>query len=265
MRYRSTILAAVFLTILDTASGTAQSAAPTRSIFQETAFIGRSIATGFTAPLEWSTGDWLRVGGGIAALATLSLTDGAVRDASRRNRSSFGDDVARNVKPFGRMGSAIIVGGFLASGIVLDDSRARAVAIDAVAATLLTSALIIPALQHSIGRSRPWRHEGTHAFAPFGGGHSFPSGHAGQAFSVAAVIAHHYDAAWVDAVAYGGAGLVAASRVYHDAHHLSDVVASALIATVVGRAVVHMGAAERSAAAVRPAVDVRTVGFTVTF
>jgi membrane-associated phospholipid phosphatase len=242
-----------------------QVAEPTRSIWQETAFIGRAIGTGLTTPLDWTSRDWLRLGGGVAALAILSAGDETVRDFARRNQGSVGDDVAREVKPYGRIGSAAVVGLFLAGGLVLDDGRARAVAIDAVAASLLTSAIVVPALQQAIGRSRPWRNEGTHTFRPFQGGHSFPSGHSAQAFVVATVIAQHYDAAWVDAVAYTGAGLVAASRIYHDAHHLSDVVASALIATIIGRAVVRQGEDERRSVVLQPTVVGRAAGVAVMF
>lgn len=264
MRLLPLVLSATCLAMPANA-GAAQAPAATRSVLHESAFVGRTVVRGITAPLTWSTRDWMRVGGGIAALATLSLADGAARDVARRNQGRTGDAVARALKPFGRAGSAAVVGAFLAGGLVLDDDRARAVAIDAIASTLVTSALVIPALQESVGRSRPWREEGSHEFRPFGGGRSFPSGHAGQAFAVATVIAQHYDAIWVDALAYGGAGLVAASRIYHDAHHLSDVTASALIAMMVGRTVVRSGLLERNAASLRPAVGPGTIGLTFTF
>ncbi|MGH7501538.1 MAG: phosphatase PAP2 family protein [Longimicrobiales bacterium] len=246
-------------------STAAQVTERTGSIWQETTFIGRTVGAGLVAPLDWSAHDWLRVGGGAAALGVLSLADGEVRDFARRNRGALADDVAREAKPYGRIGSAAVVGLFLGGGLVLNDARARAVAIDALAASVLTSAFVVPAFQAASGRSRPWHDEGTHAFHPFKGRHSFPSGHTAQAFVVATVIAQHYDASWVDAAAYTGAGLVAASRIYHDAHHLSDVVTSAVIATAIGRWVVRRGSAERGSILVQPAVVGRTAGIAISF
>ena len=43
------------------------------------------------------------------------------------------------------------------------------------------------------------------------------------------MIAAHYDSPWVDATAYGIAGLVAVARIRLDAHLASDVVAGGLI------------------------------------
>jgi membrane-associated phospholipid phosphatase len=257
-------MTAFVLTAVGTIHAAGQTGAPTRSVVEESAFVGRTVVDGLLSPLEWKGRDWLRFGGSVAALATISLADGTVRDLARRNQGSTGDELARVVKPFGRAGSAIIVGAFLTGGLVLDDARARATAIDAIAASVLTSALIVPMLQSTIGRSRPWRDDGVYAFKPFGGGHSFPSGHAGQAFAIATVIAEHYDGGWIDAVAYGGATLVAASRVYHDAHYLSDVAASAVIATLVGRTIVKHGLSERSVP-IQPAVGIGTIGFKVAF
>jgi membrane-associated phospholipid phosphatase len=56
------------------------------------------------------------------------------------------------------------------------------------------------------------------------GNGSFPSGHTIAAFSVATVIARRYgNHRWIPYVAYGGAALVAFSRLSLSAHFLSDV------------------------------------------
>src|SRR5262249_33889020 len=53
---------------------------------------------------------------------------------------------------------------------------------------------------------------------------SFPSGHSIAAFSVATVIARRYrNHRWVPYVAYGGAALIAFSRVSGSSHYVSDV------------------------------------------
>jgi membrane-associated phospholipid phosphatase len=52
------------------------------------------------------------------------------------------------------------------------------------------------------------------------------------------VISSHYDETWVSVLSYSTAGLVGVARMYHDAHFASDVVASAVIGTYIGKAVV---------------------------
>lgn len=66
---------------------------------------------------------------------------------------------------------------------------------------------------------------------------SFPSGHTSNAFAVATVVARHYGA-WGGVPAYAVATAVGASRLAGADHHLSDVVAGAVLGFVTGRAVV---------------------------
>jgi membrane-associated phospholipid phosphatase len=226
-------------------------------------FIGRSLVLGVTAPVRSSGRDWLALGVGAAGIAVLSTLDGEVRDIARRNHGEFADAVARGVKPFGQLGSGAVLAGFLAAGVVLGDARALGTAVDGISGTILASALLVPALQSMTGRARPWRGEGEYSFHAFSGRHSLPSGHAAQAFVVASVIAEHYDAAWVDIAAWSAASLVALSRIYHDAHHFSDVTAGALIGGAIGRALVRADENGRRPGAVQPSAGFGTVGLTI--
>jgi len=140
--------------------------------------------------------------------------------------------------------------------------------VDGLAASLLASGIITPALKFTIGRARPDAEQGAHSFSPFQGSASLPSGHATQAFAVASVIAGHYRSWWVWTVAYGTAGLVGFSRVYHDVHWTSDVLAGAFIGTAVGWSVVKLnrGEAPREGTpriSVAPVVGRRAYGLTV--
>ena len=63
---------------------------------------------------------------------------------------------------------------------------------------------------------------------------------------MASVIANHYDETWVSYSSYTVAGLVGVARIYHDAHFASDVLAGALIGTLVGKSVVARNKTMRS-------------------
>ncbi len=73
----------------------------------------------------------------------------------------------------------------------------------------------------------------------FGNSGSFPSGHATAAFSIASVFADRYRRRrWVPWVAYGGATVIALSRIPVQAHFPSDVFVGATLGYAVGHFVV---------------------------
>ncbi|MCI0436409.1 MAG: phosphatase PAP2 family protein [Gemmatimonadetes bacterium] len=247
-----------------TSGAVAQVPPERRSLTGDAARAASTFASGVSAPLDWPAGTWSRIGAAAMGLAVLSSIDGEVRDMARRNQGAFLDDVARSVKPFGRELAAGTLTAFLLAGVVGGHEHARMVAFDGIAATALVSGLLVPALQAVTGRSRPWHGRGEHAFEPFSGRHSLPSGHAAQAFVTAAVVAAHHESVWVDVTAYALASAVGLSRMYHDAHHLTDVVAAAAIGTAAGRAVVRHGVALRGGRVV-PDVGAGGIGIALRF
>jgi membrane-associated phospholipid phosphatase len=116
--------------------------------------------------------------------------------------------------------------------------EAMNVAVDGLLASAIASGVVAPVSKFVVGRARPTAEEGPDHFAPFSGDASFPSGHATQAFAVASVVAAHDGRLWVSVVSYGLAGSVGLARVYQDSHWTSDVLAGAILGTVVGNAVV---------------------------
>lgn len=74
---------------------------------------------------------------------------------------------------------------------------------------------------------------------------SFPSAHTAAAFAAASVLAAHSGGAdavaprWLGPVAYSGAGIAGLSRLYHEEHWLTDVLAGAILGTVAGIVIVH--------------------------
>lgn len=210
------------------------------------------------SPGHWDRRDWLLAGGLTSLVAASSALDDQIRVESQENRTRSLNAAARNVQRFGAEGSFVVIGLLEGYGWLAKDARARAVAMDSLTASIIAAGLVTPALKWSIGRVRPNHASRVFEFRPFSGNQSFPSGHSTQAFAVASVIAAHYDQWWVKGLSYGVAGLVGYSRIEQNAHFASDVVAGAIIGTIVGRAVVHRHApamARPSAFVVSPYFD----------
>ena len=189
------------------------------------------------------------VAGAVVASAAL---DESTRDVARANTTVTGDDLAEITGPFGGRYSDRVMAGFLVVGLASGNERAKAVAFDSFVSSLVASKIVTPVLKQVVHRGRPNESDG--AFE-FDGGSWFPSNHATQAFAVASVVAAHYDSVWIDSAAYGLATLVGASRVYHDAHWLSDVVAGAAIGTATGRLIVRTNQRSRATWTVSPIYD----------
>ncbi len=208
-----------------------------------------------SAPWRWDHADWrhFALDTGLV-IGSMALLDRRVADHFDEHHNDTKNDLPSTFEPFGAEYAAGVLGGFYLAGRLGDNPNAYAVAQDGFAASLITSALIVPALKLTFGRDRPSADTGAHRFAPFGGGSSFPSGHTAEAFTLAATIAEHYDAAWVDWTAYGAATLVGYARMEHRAHFLSDVMAGALIGVSVAKAVVGRHTATGHRVHIGPAV-----------
>jgi hypothetical protein len=241
-------------------SASAGEPGPTFSLFPQ---LKRDAAHIAAAPLRWEGSDWAKFGLGVAAVGGAVLLDEDLRHAVDRNSSGTLAGVAKAVAPFGAEYSFGALGTFYLAGRYWKDDRARAVAEDGLASSLIAAGVITPILKLTIGRRRPSQTQST--FTRGDGGSSFPSGHATQAFAVASVIAAHYDSPWIQAAAYGVAGLVGLSRMEQGAHYASDVLAGALIGIAVGKAVVRFHESERLRIAVVPSVSHRSfaLGFSL--
>lgn len=210
--------------------------------FDEAGALAAGDATGvLLAPLHWDGTDWLKFGGAAAAVvATGFLLDNRLHDASQRSRTTSRDDAAVTIQKFGAEYSFAILGGFAVVGLAAKDRGAMNVAVDGLLASAIASGIVAPMSKLAVGRARPNAGEGADSFAPFSSNASFPSGHTTQAFAVASVVAAHDGRLWVSVVSYGLAGSVGLARIEQDAHWASDVLAGAILGTVVGNAVVRV-------------------------
>jgi len=99
---------------------------------------------------------------------------------------------------------------------------------------LINSAIVIGAVKSITLRARPDAGDERSEF--FVGGRSFPSGHAGNVWSFATVVASEYsDKPVVQVVAYGAAGLISVARFTAQRHYLSDILIGSAIGFGVGR------------------------------
>jgi membrane-associated phospholipid phosphatase len=193
-----------------------------------------------TGPARWEARDWQGFSWALAGVVgSAVLLDRPLRDAAERNRTPGRDRFADRLGSLGTVGAAGIVGGLYLYGAVKDDRDARRMALDGLTASIIASGLITPVTKWVVGRGRPEDTRDPASFRPF---HrpdpGFPSNHTVEAFAVASVISAHCDSPWAGGLAYGLAGLVGLSRIQLNQHYASDVVAGALLGTVVGRAVV---------------------------
>ncbi|HET9131838.1 MAG TPA: phosphatase PAP2 family protein [Terriglobia bacterium] len=99
---------------------------------------------------------------------------------------------------------------------------------------VIDASIVTGVLKVAFNRERPDKPMGSGSF--WGGGNSFPSGHAAATWSFATVIARRYrDKPLVGISAYGVATAVSFARVGGLNHYPSDVLVGATIGTLVGR------------------------------
>lgn len=199
-----------------------------------------------TSPARWEETEWHTAGwASLAVVGTALVVDRPLRDEMRRH--SGNNSFITQVERFGSQYAAGVVGGFYVVGAFTGNNTAVQVAQDGIAASLIASGIVTPTIKLLAGRSRPRAGEDIYNFKPFSDANSsFPSGHTTEAFALASVIANHYDETWVTCASYSIAGLVGLARTYHQAHFASDVVAGAMIGTLVGKSVVSYNASLRN-------------------
>lgn len=193
----------------------------------------------FTAPAHWDGEQWLEVAEMVSAVGATATLDGNIQRSVQAHRTAGEDRFMTQWQEFGNYYAFGALAAFDAWGELDGDIKARNVAMDGIASSIIAGGLISPALKVVVGRERPSTTKSTYRFKPFSANASFPSGHATEAFAVAASIAENYPVWWVQGLVYGIAGLVGYARIEQNAHFASDVVAGSLIGWSVARGVVH--------------------------
>jgi membrane-associated phospholipid phosphatase len=157
---------------------------------------------------------------------------------------------ATNVRLIAQPGSLVIGGALYGVGRLTHNARMADLGLHGTEALFLASGTVY-VLKGLVGRSRPEVDINNprsfvlaRGFKSTDEYRSFPSGHSAMGFAAAAAVTSETskwwpNATWVIApVMYGGATMIAASRMYNNKHWASDVVMGAAIGTFSGLKVV---------------------------
>jgi membrane-associated phospholipid phosphatase len=203
-------------------------------------------------PFFTSRDTWIALGfaAGTVAMAPLDRSVAAMlQDSTLQVHGTF-RDITAALRFLGFPGSVIIGSTLYATGRIADMPRVAAIGLHGTEAILLSYAFVWTG-KSVAGRARPQLDTGDPFNFKLGRGFrggseylSFPSGHTAAAFAAAAAVTAEtreiWPAAtpWAAPVLYTGALLVGVSRIYHNRHWASDVVAGAAIGTFSGLKVV---------------------------
>ena len=173
----------------------------------------------------------------LAVLATASIDPEAREWALHQHRKSL-DRVARVVNPFGtaqRLVPAMALF-YVGAHLARDTSLERKTLV--TAAAYVATDLFESALKPAVGRERPHfagRSAHFHPFTLNGDWHSFPSAHVAHIMAIVSAVSEQTNSRPIDLIGNGLVTLVALDRVYEDQHWTSDVVATAVLSSIISR------------------------------
>ncbi len=186
-----------------------------------------------SSPVRWQKNDLLTFGATLGGTALLSLADKPMNEFMFRDQGEFvnklGEFGYRNGKPYA---AVIVAGGFYVTGWIINDEWTKETAAILTSA-YSTSGVLQTAMKKIVGRARPTENLGNYEFRPFRndpGFSSFPSGHSQIAFVTAFVLAERVEQPWLKGLFYTGAAVTIASRMYANAHWVSDVAFGGILA-----------------------------------
>src|SRR5881394_676645 len=118
-------------------------------IIRELKRYGRDAKELTLAPARWNRGQWARFGEGVAAVAAVYAADRRLYDAVQRNRSSFSNDFAKVVTPFGGRRALDISALMIIGGAASHNDRLRDAGRDSLESELWAAGVVTPLLKRA--------------------------------------------------------------------------------------------------------------------
>ncbi len=201
---------------------------------------GKSIFGGvkhaYSAPFKWKKDDWLTFGGIALGTTLLYIYD----EETNHYFVNQNEGAPQMLKEIGwYYGSPqnffMISTGIYGYGLLAKNDKFRHTGVLILSSAVATG-FIQTILKNGVGRARPSTGFGKDSFDPFSKEsfyHSFPSGHAILSFTASHAIAKQFDNIWIKGGIYGVGLIAPISRLWIDAHWLSDVVLGMVLSVVV--------------------------------
>lgn len=190
----------------------------------------------YSRPFHWKKDDWLTFGGIALGTTLLYFYD----EETNRYFVNQSEGAPQMLKEIGwYYGSPqnffMLSTGIYGYGLFAKNEKFRHTGVLIISSAVATG-FLQTILKNAVGRARPSTGFGKNAFDPFSKEsfyHSFPSGHAILSFTASHAIAKQFDNLWIKGGIYGVGLIAPISRLWIDAHWLTDVVAGMVISIVV--------------------------------
>jgi len=206
----------------------------------------------FTSPLRINRHNALEWLVPLATIAALIPADTSVADSFHNSNGQI--RWGGRISNIGASYTLIpIVAGSYVYGAWRDNAKGREIGVLGTE-TLLDSLIVVGITKEIFRRNRPDEKDRGDFW---GGGTSFPSGHAIQIWSIASLLDHEYKHKRIVGItAYALAGIVSAARIAAERHFASDVIAGGAMGWFIGRYVydTHMSHLAHKHATVLPMI-----------
>ncbi len=189
----------------------------------------------YSGPARWKKDDFIKAGAFAGGTALLVLADEDVAHYFRKQGQKVPQEWHHAGWYMGKPQYNYTFSlGLYAAGLLTKNTKIRRTGVVIITAAT-TGGLLQTVLKSAIGRARPGTGVGNMSFDPFSkseGYHSFPSGHSILSTTVFYALSKQFSSPWVKAGFYTAGLLTPVSRMWEDAHWISDVVVGAGIAVV---------------------------------
>lgn len=185
----------------------------------------QGVGNALTQPLRWQKDDFLTASAILAGTGLLYIADNDVRSFFLNHE----DEVPKELKDFGfyfgkPQNFFILTGSIYGIGLLTANENFRHTGV-LIITSAAASGIYQSLTKTVVGRARPsnGKHNDFKPFENTAAFHSFPSGHAILSFSMAHAIAKQFENIWVKAGIYTLGSISPISRLWADAHWVSDV------------------------------------------